>query len=313
MPKPVLVVGSINLDLVVSAPKIPFPGETLIGQSFQTFLGGKGANQAVAVARLGSPVEIIGKVGDDDIGKRLIQGLKSAGVRTGAVGIEKRSSSGVALIATDASGQNSIIVIAGANSRVAPRDLRQYASLVASAGIILTQLETPLETVAALVHMAARNDIPVMLDPAPAQNLPAEILQRITWLTPNETETAFLCGDSASELSEGTAKEYAEQLQAHGPKYVIVKLGRRGAFLVSHDGIREWFPAFKVKAVDSTAAGDAFNGGLAVALMKGMKVKEALRFGSAVAAISVTRNGAQPSMPTMRETTSFLRRATATS
>ena len=210
MPKPVLVVGSINLDLVASAPKIPFPGETLIGQSFQTFFGGKGANQAVAVARLGHPVNIIGKVGDDDIGKRLIQGLKTAGVRTSAVGKAKRTSSGVALIATDKSGQNCIIVIPGANGKVGPSDLRKYSSLIASAGIILTQLETPIETVNDLLRMASRHGVPVMLDPAPARELPNEMLRHVAWLTPNESEAALLCGEASGTLSR-KAQEYAPQ------------------------------------------------------------------------------------------------------
>jgi ribokinase len=311
MPKPVLVVGSINLDLVASAPRIPVPGETLIGQSFQTFFGGKGANQAVAVARLGHPVSIIGKVGDDDIGKRLIQGLKSAGVRTSAVGMAKRTSSGVALIATDQTGQNCIIVIPGANGKVAPSDLRKYSSLIASAGIILTQLETPLETVDVLLHMTMRHDVPVVLDPAPARELPNEMLRNVAWLTPNETEAALLCGESSGALSR-KEQEYAETLLARGPANVIIKMGERGAFLATQGGVREFMPAFRVQAIDSTAAGDAFNGGFAVALMQGKQPLDAMRFASAVSAVSVTRQGAQPSMPSAREVAGFLRSRPAT-
>jgi ribokinase len=312
MPKPVLVVGSINLDLVASASKIPVPGETLTGTSFQTFFGGKGANQAVAVARLGHPVSMIAKVGDDDIGKQLLGGLKTAGVRTRAIGVAKKTSSGVALIATDSAGQNSIIVIPGANGKLTASDLRKHASLISSAGMILVQLETPLDTVAALFQMARRHDVPVMLDPAPARELPPDLLRNVTWLTPNETEAAFLCGESAStELSEHGARDFAEKLLALGPKNVLVKMGARGAFLASGDTTRELLPAFKVQAVDSTAAGDAFNGGFAVRLMQGKAIGDALRFASAVAAISVTRKGAQPSMPTAKEVAGFLRRANA--
>jgi len=312
MPKPVLVVGSINLDLVASASKIPVPGETLTGTSFQTFFGGKGANQAVAVARLGHPVSMIAKVGDDDIGKQLLGGLKTAGVRTRAIGVAKKTSSGVALIATDSAGQNSIIVIPGANGKLTASDLRKHASLISSAGMILVQLETPLDTVAALFQMARRHDVPVMLDPAPARELPPDLLRNVTWLTPNETEAAFLCGESAStELSERGARDFAEKLLALGPKNVLVKMGARGAFLASGKSTRELLPAFKVRAVDSTAAGDAFNGGFAVRLMQGKPIGDALRFASAVAAISVTRKGAQPSMPTAREVVAFLRRAGA--
>src|SRR5215472_4104565 len=181
MPKPILVVGSVNLDLVASAPRIPAPGETLIGNTFQTFFGGKGANQAVTVARLGYPVNMIAKVGDDDMGKRLIAALETAGVRTRAVGVAKRSSSGVALITTGERGQNSIVVIPGANGKLTPGDLRKHASLIASAGLILTQLETPLEAVASLVQMAQRHNVQVMLDPAPARELPNQILQNVAW------------------------------------------------------------------------------------------------------------------------------------
>jgi ribokinase len=312
MLNPVLVVGSINLDLVASAPRIPAPSETLTGTSFQTFFGGKGANQAVGVARLGYPVNMIAKVGDDDIGQRLLGGLKAAGVKTRAIGAARKTSSGVAIIATDSAGQNSIIVIPGANGKLTTSDLRRHAHLIASAGIILVQLETPLDTVATLVQMARRNSVPVMLDPAPARELPPDLLRDVTWLTPNETEAAFLGGGSASaELSELGAQDVAEKLLALGPKNVIIKMGSRGAFLATCDGTREQFPAFKVQAVDSTAAGDAFNGSFAVGLMQEKPLGDALRFASAAAAISVTRKGAQPSMPTAKEVAAFLRRANA--
>jgi ribokinase len=305
--KPILVVGSVNLDLVVSVPRIPVSGETLTGSAFRTFFGGKGANQAVAVARLAYAVKMIAKVGDDDIGKRLCHGLKTAGVQTGAVGVAKKISSGVALISTDPQGHNSIVVVPGANAKLLPKDVLKHLSLVEAAGIVLTQLETPLETLVCVADLANRFGIPLMLDPAPARELPSDLLRQVKWLTPNESETRLLCGASAGELDVQGAKDYAEELLGRGPENIVIKLGPQGSFLATSDGRREHIPAFQVQAVDSTAAGDAFNAGFAVALMQGKDPSEAARFASAVAALSVTHEGAQPSMPTSQEVSRFLR------
>ena len=307
MPSSIVVVGSINLDLVCSGKRIPAPGETLKGERFETFHGGKGANQAVAAARLGHPVHMIGKVGEDDFGIRLRRGLSEVGVGVKSVSVAKGESSGVALISVDAAGQNSITVVAGANDRVLPTDLEKNLPLLRSAGMILTQLEIPMETVEYLCAIARRFEVPVMLDPAPARSISRKVLRNVTYLTPNETEACALCGLSSVELTPANVAPLAEQLLSRGPSNVVVKMGKRGAYIAAADGTRRMVPAFKVKAVDSTAAGDAFNAGLAVGLVGGMPLAEAARFGAAVGALSATRPGAQPSMPSGREVARFVR------
>ncbi|HVT98864.1 MAG TPA: ribokinase [Acidobacteriaceae bacterium] len=306
MPSSIVVVGSINLDLVCTGERIPAPGETLKGNRFQTFHGGKGANQAVAVARLGHPVNIIGKVGDDDFGDRLRRGLRDAHVGVRNVFTVSGVSSGVALITVDAAGQNSITVIPGANGQLLPRDLEKSLPQLRSAAIILTQLEIPMETVEYLCATARRFNIPVVLDPAPAGPIPRRILRNVAWLTPNETETCALCGIAPHELTSANVDSVAELLLGRGPLNVIVKMGRRGAYVAGADGLRRMIPAFKVNAIDSTAAGDAFNAGLAVGLVRGMPLVDAARYGAAVGALSTTRAGAQASMPSVREVSRLL-------
>jgi ribokinase len=307
MHRSIVVVGSINLDLVCTGKRIPAPGETVTGDRFQTFHGGKGANQAVAVGRLGYPVRMIAKVGEDEFGGRLRQGLRAAGVNVRAVGTAKGTVSGVALITVDGQGQNSITVIPGANAELLPRDLEKSLPQLRSAGMILTQLEIPLETVEYLCAVADRLQIPLLLDPAPARALPRKLLRQVAYLTPNETEICVLCGISSGELTLANVAELAQSLQAGGAANVTVKMGGHGVYVAGADGRRRRVPAFKVRVVDSTAAGDAFNGGLAVALMRGMDLEEAARFGAAVGALSVTRAGAQPAMPSANEVTSFLK------
>jgi ribokinase len=308
MPKPIVVMGSVNFDLVATAERVPLPGETLTGIDFGTFYGGKGANQAVAVARLGYPVSMIAKVGDDDFGPGLKQALRKAGVDVRAVEIAK-GSSGVALINIGSDGQNNIVAVPGANGKVTGRDVRKHAALLRKAGMILAQLEIPLDAMEALAGFARKNDIPLMLDPAPARELPADLLGSTTWITPNESETRVLCGLSHNEpVTTATAARCADLLMARGPKNVVIKMGIQGAYIATADGIREMAPAFRVDAVDTTAAGDAFNAGFAVSLLSGKRPLEAARFAAAVAAISVTRKGAQPSMPTRREVDKFLKR-----
>jgi ribokinase len=299
----------VNLDLVCSGKRIPAPGETLIGDRFQTFHGGKGANQAVAVGRLGYPVSMIAKVGDDDFGKRLRQGLKDAAVNVRGVATARNTASGVALISVDRQGQNSITVIPGANGLLLPQDLEACLPQLRSAGMILTQLETPIETVEYLGELAQRFQVPLMLDPAPARKLSRKILRQVKYLTPNEAETCALCDIPYRDLDLATARECASALLAKGLANVVVKMGSRGAFLATSDGLRSLVPSFKVKVVDSTAAGDAFNGGLAVALMRGMAIQEAVRFAAAVGAVSVTRAGAQPAMPSEEDVNQLMRRA----
>jgi ribokinase len=305
MAKRIVVVGSINLDLVASAERIPRAGETVAGHAFQTFPGGKGANQAVAAARLGSPVSMIGKLGTDAFGMQLRETLEGAGVDTRGI----RSvpvSSGVALIATDADGENAITVVAGANACLEPADLDANLDILQQAGVLLTQLEIPFETVEYLSTLAEREKIPLMLDPAPARPLFASLLHRVGWLTPNETEAAALLGCSVSDLSDDQLEEAANTLLGRGAHNIILKLGGRGCYLALSDGTRQFLPAYHVNAVDTTAAGDAFNGAFAAALLSGKDPIRSAEWACAVSAISVTRRGAQPSLPTTEEVDRFL-------
>jgi ribokinase len=304
MQKPIVVVGSINLDLVASTDRIPQVGETVIGRTFTTFFGGKGANQAVAVARLGYPVSMIGNVGNDAFGTQLRGGLAEAGVNTEYVGTVE-GSSGTALIITGPNGENSIVVVPGANAHVTPKSLERATPLLKQAGFILAQLEIPLETVEYLAEFAERHDILFMLDPAPARELPASLLRRVSWLTPNETETCQLLKTNLDD-NEQSANTAADQLLSRGVKNLVLKLGSRGCVIAQESVPKQRVAAFRVNAVDTTAAGDAFNAGFAVALLNGYSALESGVFASAVAALSVTRPGAQPSMPRANEVEKFL-------
>src|SRR5579864_2488 len=305
MAKRIVVVGSINLDLVASTQRIPIAGETVAGVSFRTFPGGKGANQAVAAARLGASVTMLGKVGSDIFGGQLKESLRESNVNTDAIEVVP-GSSGVALITTDAKGGNAITVVAGANGHLSPEDLEANTALIRSAGILLMQLEIPLETVECLAAIAIRERIPLVLDPAPARLLSPSLLKNVDWLTPNETETCVLMGTGPGELPEESIMDAADALLKGGSRNVILKLGGRGCYVVLQDGTRRRLPACKVNAVDTTAAGDAFNGALAVALVNGREPIDSASWASVVAAISVTRHGAQPSMPTPIEVQRFL-------
>jgi ribokinase len=304
MRKPIVVVGSINLDLVVGADRIPQVGETIIGNSFNTFYGGKGANQAVAAAKLGYPVSMVGNVGNDAFGTQLRDGLENAGVDTTYVNTVE-GASGVALITTGRRGENNIVVVPGANGQLTPKLLEKAATILERAGFLLAQLEIPLETVDYLAQFAERHDIPLMLDPAPARELPTALLRRLTWITPNETETLELLKTNFENGDQGSYAA-AERLLDCGVKNVLLKLGSRGCLIAQGTLAKERIPAFSVDAVDTTAAGDAFNAGFAVGLMRGSTVVRSAIFASAVAAISVTRPGAQPSMPTGNEVDRFL-------
>lgn len=309
MQKPIVVVGSINLDLVVGADRIPQIGETIIGNTFTTFFGGKGANQAVATAKLGYPVSMVGNVGNDTFGTELRHGLDDAGVETTYVN-SVDAASGVALITTGRRGENNIVVVPGANGHLTPKLLEKAATILERAGFLLAQLEIPLETVDCLAQFAERHGIPLMLDPAPAHELSASLLRRLTWITPNETETKELLKANIEDDDKGLYAA-ADRLLACGVKNVLLKLGSRGCLIAQGKQTKERVPAFSVNAVDTTAAGDAFNAGFAVALMRGCSVSRSAVFASAVAAISVTRPGAQPSMPTGDEVESFLEERSA--
>ncbi|MHB1937584.1 MAG: ribokinase [Acidobacteriaceae bacterium] len=307
--RPIVVVGSINMDLVSLAPRIPAAGETLLGSGFQMHPGGKGANQAAAVGRLGYPVEMIGMVGSDLFGEQLRLHLQSVGV--GLAGVKTAEGpTGIAAITVAASGENCIVVTRGANAAVSPEYIEQHRSLIRSAGMVLAQLEIPIESVERVAEICAQTDVPFMLDPAPAQALSSKLLRRVRWFTPNETEADFYAnrdsGQQSADVpgSEGPGaadlRETARSVLARGPSGVILKLGSRGAYLVS-DGIAQQVKALPVDVVDTTAAGDALNGAFAVAMMSGRTPLESVQFAVAAASISVTRSGAQPSMPTMAE------------
>jgi len=304
MQKPIVVVGSINLDLVARAERIPQIGETITGTSFDTFFGGKGANQAVAVAKLGYPVSMVGNVGDDAFGAQLRDGLQTAGVHTAYVNTVN-GSSGIALITIGSRGENSIVVVPGANGRLSAKSLEEAEPLLQMAGFLLVQLEIPLDTVDFLSRFAEQHDIPLMLDPAPARDLPNGLLRRVTWITPNETETAELL--KVGLVDGRGAAGAADELLAAGAQNVLLKLGSQGC-LVAEGSLqkKDHVPAFQVDAVDTTAAGDAFNAGFAVGLLRGYSAARSAVFASGVAAISVTRPGAQPSMPTLQEVEDFL-------
>jgi ribokinase len=306
MKKRLVVVGSINLDLVSVAPRIPLQGETLTAASFASFPGGKGANQAFAAARLGAHVSMIGKLGNDSFGPELRANLESAGVDTTAVEAES-TSSGIAQIITAENGENVIVVTPGANAYVSPRYVEKHLAVIRSASIVLTQLETPLETVEYLASVTRKEGIPLVLDPAPARPLPTSLLERVDWLTPNESETCSLLGLESQDVPEDELEEVAETLLKRGSRNVLLKLGQRGCFLALADGRRVLLPAYAVRAIDSTAAGDAFNGAFAAALLEGHDPERSASWASAVAAISVTRRGAQPSMPTLAEVQAFLK------
>ena len=303
--KPIVVVGSINTDLVAVTKRIPAIGETVTGTDFQIHPGGKGANQAVAVARLGYPVRLIGRLGSDVFGMQLRTHLESAGVDLAGVATSE-GTSGVALIVVSSEGENSIVVTPGANSKVTPQDLEANIEIVRQAGIVLAQLEIPLETVECLAAICAREDVPLILDPAPARDLPPGIFKQIEWFTPNQTEAAFYSGSENGNTQTRDATAMARLVLAQGSRGVVLKMGSHGAYLALQQGIAQSIPAFQVKAIDTTAAGDAFNGGFATGLMLGKSPVESAQFASAVAAISVTRSGAQPSMPTASEVDCFL-------
>ncbi len=304
MEKPIVVVGSINLDLVVAAERIPRVGETVMGSTFASFPGGKGANQAVAIAKLGYPVALVGCVGSDAYGAPLRQGLEEAGIDTRSV-TTAEGSSGVALITKSARGENSIVVVPGANALVSCALVDQAETLLRSAGMILAQLEIPLETVLYLAELAARYDVPLMLDPAPARVLPEGLLSRVAWLTPNETEIEELLRGTG--VDPGDEQAAIARLQSLGVRNVLLKRGERGVVLGRQSAPFERVPAYAVNAVDTTAAGDAFNGGFAVGLLRGWSPRQSALFASAVAAISVTRHGAQASMPSAAEVEEFMR------
>lgn len=302
MPAKVVVVGSLNMDLVTRAPRLPRGGETLIGESFCTIPGGKGANQAVAAARLGAKVSMVGCVGSDAYGQQLRGALLAEGIDCQSVSVVA-GSSGVALIVVDDNSQNAIVIVAGANGVLTPDVLDRFDEVLRSADVIICQLEVPDATVGHALKRGRELGNTVILNPAPASRpLPADWYACIDYLIPNESEAAVLSGLAVDSLE--TAEAAATQLLAAGAGKVIVTLGAQGLMFANGASFQH-FPAPLVKAVDTTAAGDTFVGGFAAALADGKSEVEAIRFGQVAAALSVTRAGAQPSIPTLLEVQAF--------
>jgi ribokinase len=302
--KSILVVGSSNTDMIIKVERIPKPGETILGGEFASAAGGKGANQAVSAARAGGAVTFIARVGKDMFGDKAVAGFKVDGINVDHIVRDQTSPSGVALIFVGQDGENSIAVASGANARLTPTDLKRRA--FGQASVVVLQLETPLRTVEAAAKLATAAGARVILNPAPARALPDNLLRRVFLLTPNESEAELLTGIEVND--ESAAAKAAEALLARGVENVILTRGARGAWVAGKHG-RGPVKAHKVKAVDTTAAGDVFNGAVAVALAEGKPLMDAARFASAAAAISVTRLGAQTSAPTRQEIERLLARS----
>lgn len=296
----VLVIGSLNADLVVKSPRFPQPGETISGDDLQIIPGGKGANQAVAAARQGVKTTMVGRVGSDSFGPFLVDNLKSNDVDTSQV-LKTDSATGTAIIVVDANGQNSIVLSPGANGMVTPADVDSAS--FSNSGLLLLQLEIPTPTVLRAAQRAREHGMQVILNPAPAKSLPAELLANVDILIPNESELALLTGLPVTNSS--SAEVAAKEILKQGVKTVIVTLGSKGALLVTATQVKH-VDTYKVNVVDTTAAGDAFIGGFASSLLSGKSLEDSVRYGSACGALATTKFGAQPSLPTKDEVETFI-------
>lgn len=301
----IIVFGSINMDLVTKVPHLPHRGETLQGTDFFTTPGGKGANQAVAVAKLGISTRFVGRVGGDNFGEELIQSLQNAKVKTKRLLIDKSVNSGIAVITVEDSGENEIIVIPGANGKIDETDVKRLKEILTGKTALLLQLEIPISAVVAAAKAAKDAGVMVILDPAPAQgNIPEEIYPLIDIITPNEVEAVQLVGFAID--NQESAIQAATKLRQRGVKNAIAKLGDKGVVCATA-GETFFVPAFPVQAVDTVAAGDAFNGGLAAALAEGLSLRQAVVWGAAAGALAATKPGAQASLPSREEFDTFLR------
>lgn len=304
-----VVVGSLNMDFVVSVERLPAPGETVLGGKFETIPGGKGANQACAAGKLSAASHrtwMIGRVGRDVFADQLRASLETAGVDVSCVNAHATEPTGVAMIWVDGAGQNSIVVASGANAALSVSDVEAMRPVFRGAAYVLFQLETPLETVSAALRLAREEGVRTILDPAPAQLLPAELLMQVDVLTPNETEACILLGRKPGRLSLDEAGGVCTALRSLGAASVVLKLGEQGCFFMD-GGVAVHSPGFQVEVRDTTAAGDTFNAALAVALSEQRAIEDALRFANAAAALSVTRMGAQASIPSRAEVDALTR------
>jgi ribokinase len=302
MASKIVVIGSANTDFVLGVPELPSKGETVLGDQFRVVRGGKGANQAVAAARLGADVTFVARLGTDSFGDAALAAYRQEGIRTDFIVQDPEIHSGIALIMVNPNGENVIGVGPGANSHLKAEDVRAASAAIEEAHCVLLQLEIPVEAVQAAAEIAHRNQVRVILNPAPARQLSQELLQSVDFLTPNETETAILAGQDPSAIGPDSLPRLASIL---GVPNLVVTLGSRGAAIL-RNGQATLIPSFPVTPVDTTASGDAFNGALAVALAKGENIAEAVRYANAAGAITATRPGAQPSLPTSKELDQFI-------
>lgn len=301
--KRICVVGSLNMDLVVTVDRFPRPGETVMGREFAIYPGGKGGNQAVALGRLGADVLMVGKLGNDIFGEQYIKNLKDNGVSINGVRVEKGISSGIAVIEVDNTGENNIVIVAGANEKVDRAFIDENWPLMEERDIFLFQLEIPLDTVLYAVEKLKKAGKIIVLDPAPARVLPDEILLNVDYITPNETEIEIITGLKIESIED--LHRACNWLIGKGVRNVIAKVGKKGAYLAS-DYSFVHVPGFSVKAVDTTAAGDSFNAGFAFALAQGKGIIESIQFANAVGAISTTAKGAQSAMPSLKQVEAFM-------
>ncbi len=302
----VLVIGSINMDLVVRSDHMPQPGETVMGSEFATIPGGKGANQAVAAARIGGSCSMIGRVGDDVFGKRLIENLRLNHVETNHVRITQDCPSGVAVISVDGSGENAITVVSGANAQLSPDDVNALENAIAKAKTIVLQLEVPMPTVCRAAQLAKQHDVPIVLDPAPAppEGLPNELME-VDIITPNQTEAQLITGEPVRNAAD--AKMVGAELVRMGATHAVIKMGGEGAMIVSLEGDMHHVPAFPVSVVDTTAAGDAFTAAMAVGYAQGLSMQKAVTMGCAAGALAASGFGAQTSIPNRSAVEQLLR------
>lgn len=300
----ITVVGSLNMDLVVRVAHLPAPGETILGQDYRTIPGGKGANQAVAAARLGGSVHMVGRVGKDGTGQSLRDNLSKEGINVESIQVDSTSASGVALITVDMAGANSIVVASGANMKLTPQDVSSAFQRIPSMDVLMLQLESPLDCVLEAARLGREKGAQVVLNPAPARQLPVEVYKNVDVLVPNETEASLLTGLPVNTIEQ--AEQAALRLLEMGAGQVVLTLGGRGSLVMKPGESALHIAPYVVQVVDTTAAGDAFVAGLAVGLAQGLAIGAAARLGNAAGAIAVTRLGAQPSMPTYEEASRLL-------
>lgn len=302
--KKLVILGSVNADHILNVAHFPLPGETISGNQFQMVFGGKGANQAVAAGRCGANISFLACLGNDDIGKKAKAQLITDNIDTNSIELIDDVATGVALIFVNQQGENVIGIHAGANGRLDTSYVQRYGNIIKEADALLMQLESPLDSVLNAAEIAKQENVQVILNPAPAQALPDELLSLVDIITPNETETEYLTGIKV--IDDESAQQAADVLHHKGIKTVLITLGSRGVWVSEKNSKGCIVPAFKVKAVDTIAAGDTFNGALITALLEGQSMMSAIKFAHAAAAIAVTRAGAQPSVPWRHEVDTFL-------